>query len=826
MTRVRSILAMLLLTSSVVVGKLPPEQQQKLPPPAAAVVDFKRDIQPLIEASCMKCHGRGKAKGGFRLDTRELFLKGGDSGAPAAAGHSAESLLIELVSGLNPDSVMPLKGSKLTPAQVGLLRAWIDQGMPWAQDVSFGRKPPLNLYPRQPALPPGNADANPVDRFLAPYFKAHGIQPGALVEDRVFARRVHLDTIGLLPSPAELDTFLKDKRADKRERLISHLLDDNHRYAEHWLTFWNDLLRNDYKGAGYIDGGREQISSWLYRALYYNTPYDQFVAQLVNPDAKSQGFVKGIVWRGTVNASQIPPMQAAQNISQVFMGVNLKCASCHDSFINDWALADAYALANIYATEPLEIFQCDKPTGKKAGIAFLYPELGEIPAGSSREERTKRLAAILTQRQNGRLTRTVVNRLWRRFLGHGLVESVDDMEQAAWNPDLLDWLAEDFAAHGYDLKRTMKLILSSRAYQLPSVSMDEQKHAGFVFSGPVIRRMTAEQFRDALGTLAGVWYSKAAGGISVPVEPVATDAIPETVKWIWNDPEAATKAPAETLYFWKTVILTETPERAWAAAAADNSFTLYVNGAKVASGKQWSEPELIDLRTHLKKGTNYIAVSAVNHTPGDKPADAAKQATPSDANPAGFIFFARIQSGKSTRTVGTDRTWTGSRTKQEGWEKPGFVPARSPVFELGPPSLAPWSLANKLVSTMAMSRPHTDVRASFVAADPLTLALGRPPREQVVSTRPSGATTLEALELTNGETLAKLLERGAARLLAAKPRSNEALVNELFTKALSRKPTAQELKLCNDVLGAALKKEPIEDLLWSLTMLPEFQVIY
>src|SRR6185503_10672568 len=157
-------------------AKLPPEQQQKLPPPAARAVEFQRDIQPIFEASCIKCHGRGKAKGGFRLDTRETFLKGGDSGPVAEQGQSSESHLIELVSGLNPDSVMPVKGSKLSPQQVGLLRAWIDQGMRWGEGVSFAKPPPMNLLPRQPVLPPERRGSNhPIDRLLEPYLAQHHI---------------------------------------------------------------------------------------------------------------------------------------------------------------------------------------------------------------------------------------------------------------------------------------------------------------------------------------------------------------------------------------------------------------------------------------------------------------------------------------------------------------------------------------------------------------------------------------------------------------------------------------------------------------------------
>src|SRR5215468_7893600 len=162
-------------------------------------------------------------------------------------------------------------------------------------------------------------------------------------------------------------------------------------------------------------------------------------------------------------------MQAAQNVSQVFMGVNLKCASCHDSFINDWQLADAYGLAGIYAEAPLEMVECDRPTGKMAPAKFLYAKLGRVDATAERPARLAQLATLITAHTNGRLSRTIVNRLWQRFMGRGLVEPVDDMDQPSWNADLLDWLAEDLVAHGYDLKHTMAQILTSRAYQLAAV---------------------------------------------------------------------------------------------------------------------------------------------------------------------------------------------------------------------------------------------------------------------------------------------------------------------------------------------------------------------
>jgi hypothetical protein len=642
--------------------------------------------------------------------------------------------------------------------------------------------------------------------------------------------RVYLDVVGLLPRQDEMNPFLADRRPDKRERLVAELLADNRRYAEHWLTFWNDLLRNDYKGTGYIDGGREQISSWLYEALYLNLPYDRFVAGLIDPTPKSAGFTKGIVWRGTVNASQIPPMQAAQNISQIFMGVNLKCASCHDSFINDWTLADAYALANVYADEPLKMYECDKPTGRKAGMGFIYRELGEIPASAPKAERTKRLAEIITSKENGRLTRTIVNRLWAKFLGYGLIEPTDEMEQPAWSPDMLDWLAEDLAANGYDLRRTMKWILTSRAYQMPAVSQDEQKQSAYVFTGPLVRRMSAEQFRDALGALTGVWNPAPAKGINlfVPGSPeAASNALPDSVMWIWSEAGAASKGLAETIYLRKSVVLAEAPKEAWAVASCDNSYTLYVNGKRVVSGKEWNEPNLTDLRPHLKKGTNLIAVAAANHTPDNKVPEPGTIPRAADANPAGFIFFARIETASGTVEVGTDRSWRWTRDKADGWEKAEVESAGAQmVAELGAPGVAPWKLDERLASTLAMANAHTDVRASLVAADPLAVALGRPNREQVITTRASAATTLQSLEMTNGDTLNKLLKKGAGKILAGKPVPARELATELYTKALGRKPTRTELKLSSELLGNPVQPEHVEDFLWAIVMLPEFQLIY
>ena len=131
-------------------------------------------------------------------------------------------------------------------------------------------------------------------------------------------------------------------------------------------------------------------------------------------------------------------------------------------------------MAGIYADDPLEMVECDRPTGDTAAARFLYPQLGDIDARAPKAARLTQLARLLTSERNGRLSRTFVNRLWARFMGRGLVEPLDDMERQAWLADLLDWLAEDFVANGYDVKAAIARILTSEAYQRAAVDVPER----------------------------------------------------------------------------------------------------------------------------------------------------------------------------------------------------------------------------------------------------------------------------------------------------------------------------------------------------------------
>jgi hypothetical protein len=425
-------------------------------------------------------------------------------------GDSANSYLIEMVTTADAEVRMPKDKPPLSDADVKTLRVWIDAGLPWEAGFTFAVRtyePPLR--PRRVELPPAvDGRTNPVDRIIDAYLRERktgdntagfmGERPARL-GDAAFVRRVYLDFVGLLPPRERLREFLADENPTKRERLVDELLADDRAYAEHWLSFWNDLLRNDYAGTGYIDGGRKQISEWLYRALLENMSFDQFARELISPSPESEGFIRGIKWRGNVNASQKPELQFAQNVSQVFLGMNMKCASCHDSFIDRWTLEETYGLAAICADGPLEAYRCDKPTGKIVEPAWMFAEIGQVDPQAQREQRLRQLAELMTVPENGRFTRTIVNRLWYRLMGRGIVHPVDAMQTEPWSADLLDYLAVHLAENDYDLKSTLRLIATSHAYQSEAVVLDEQPAAAqYVYRGPIAKRMNAEQFVDAL----------------------------------------------------------------------------------------------------------------------------------------------------------------------------------------------------------------------------------------------------------------------------------------------------------------------------------------
>jgi hypothetical protein len=456
--------------------------------------DYQKDVHPVLAGKCFSCHGGDKRSGGLSLKDRDGVLAGGRSGVVVVPGDAAASLLMRKVSG-EVQPAMPPVGPGLTPAELGALRSWIDQG---ARLTPAGPAAKSRFVPTLELTSPGGS----LDSHLAQYWKTRSVRAPAPVSDLQFARRAYLDLWGFVPAPEQLREFLSSREPGKRRNLVRQLLAHQSNYAGHWLSFWNDLLRNEDRFGTY-GGDRKTISPWLTKALEDNLPYDRFVATLLNPEKNGpEGFLLGVNWRGDSSAAQMPWMQAAQNSAQVFLGVNLKCNSCHDSFISRWKLADAYNLASFFSPEGrLEMVRCDAATGQHASPKFLYPQL-DRPVGETLPERHAAAAAMFTDVRNGRFARTIVNRIWARLMGRGLVEPVDEMDNEPWSPEVLDWLSAEFVTHGYDLRWLLEAIMTSPAYQLPGVP---ETAGDFVFRGPAIRRLTAEQFTDSISAITGEW---------------------------------------------------------------------------------------------------------------------------------------------------------------------------------------------------------------------------------------------------------------------------------------------------------------------------------
>src|SRR4051812_48410154 len=320
-------------------------------------------------------------------------------------------------------------------------------------------------------------------------------------------------------------------------------------------------------------------------------------------------------------------------------------------------------------------------------MKFLYPQLGAIDEKAPRAQRLGQLAQVMTNERNGRLSRTIVNRVWQRLMGRAIVEPVDEMDNPPWNGDLLDALAWQFShGDGYDLKKTIERIVMSRAYQSSAMPISEEAK-DYVFAGPGFKKLTAEQFADAVSTLTGTWPAKQDATLSDAGARYAK------TKWIWSDKNAATATAPDKVYFRRIIDMKGTVDVAMALAAADNEFTLYVNGKKAGSGDSFAQPTSLDLKPYLKPGKNVLAAVVTNTS--DQP------------NPAGFWFNLAVRyelkekETVATRTsLNTDATWKWSKAAPpaDAWSSAvDFDESKwGKAVAVGDTNAAPWMLGDKL----------------------------------------------------------------------------------------------------------------------------------
>jgi hypothetical protein len=447
-------------------------------------------------------------------------------------------------------------------------------------------------------------------------------------------------------------------------------------------------------------------------------------------------------------------------------------------------------------------------------------------------------------------------------MGRGIVHPVDAMHTEPWSPDLLDWLAADFAAHDYNLKHTIALIATSDIYQSQTPPIDNEPDADdYIFRGPHARRLTAEQFVDCVWQLTDTAPTKTDAPVvrAALHQPDAqargnTSSTPVlSAHWIWSS--ASPAAPAnQTLTFRRQFKLKSAPSRAVAVITCDNEYRLLVNGREIESDDNWETVELVSLDSATKVGDNEILVVAKN--------------TGNSPNAAGLIFQTSIQlAGGEVQTIATDENWQWTTAVPDARGRFPTPPANQPdaqaraKYQSTPPpkanakakrqaakaadapagSTTDWQPAvvitpipawtTRVGETLpallhqAASGPIRTVRASLLKSNDLMRALGRPNRDQIVSMRPADLTTLEAISLANGETLATTIEKGAAKWQLANGEKVDSLVARLYLTALSRPPTIEEQSAAINMLSQNPTNEDIQDLLWSAIMLPEFQLV-
>jgi hypothetical protein len=450
-------------------------------------VDFYRDVQPILETKCYDCHKGGKAKGGLKLDSLADARKGGKSDGSAVSPHDpAKSALLARVGTDDVESIMPPKGDPLTKEQIATLTKWIAEGASW------------------------------------PEFKAEKLTPTPLTDDLTFLRRVTLDTVGVVPSLAEIEAFTKDTSKDKRSKIIDHLLQDR-RWADHWMGYWQDVLAENPNILNPTLNNTGPFRWWIYESLLDNKPMDLFVTELLRMRGSER--FGGPAGFAVASQNDVPMAAKGTIVSTAFLGVEMKCARCHDSPANISTQQDLFELAGMLGTKTLEVpvtssVSADKLTaggrkpliqvtlrpGTKVEPKWPFDEFCPEPVGEKLAEDAKdtrdRLAALVTAPQNERFAQVITNRVWARFMGRGIVEPISDWEKGKpTHPELLRWLAREFVRGGYDVKGLARLILNSHAYQRATDT--SLKEPSPLFVSPAPRRLAAEQIVDSLFAATG-----------------------------------------------------------------------------------------------------------------------------------------------------------------------------------------------------------------------------------------------------------------------------------------------------------------------------------
>jgi len=370
-----------------------------LPPAADRAVDFVNDVQPILQATCVKCHGEEKQRADYRLDVKSIAFTGGADHAPnIVPGNSADSPLIHFVAGLDPNLRMPPKDEALSPRQIGVLRRWIDDGAAWPDEASAAVPDKTDWWSLKPLAkpsPPAPAagHVNEVDAWLAATLKEKGLRFSPEAEPRTLIRRVAFDLTGLPPSPEEVDAFIRECTEEKATdgpyaRLVDRLL-ASPRYGERWARHWLDVVH--YGETHGYDKDQPRTNAWPYRdyvirAFNSDKPYPRFVQEQVAGDVLFPGTVDGVTALGFIAAgpwdlighAEVPEEKIDGKIARhldrddmvantinTFSSMTVHCAQCHDHKFDPISAADYYNLQSVFAA----LDRADRPYDEDPAVS-------------------------------------------------------------------------------------------------------------------------------------------------------------------------------------------------------------------------------------------------------------------------------------------------------------------------------------------------------------------------------------------------------------------------------------------------------------------------
>lgn len=360
-----------------------------------------------------------------------------------------------------------------------------------------------------------------IDAVLAARWAQSRVQPAATADDGEFLRRACLDLIGKIPTAAEAGDFLDDPRSDKREALVDRLL-DSPAYITRATELWRQLLLPEADTeiqARALAGGFE---AWLRRKVTEEASYDRIVRELLTVKLNDRNSDAPVAARTDASpvayytAKEGKPENLASGVARVFLGVRLECAQCHNHPFSHWKREEFWGFAAFFAGVPQQADDAPAPSrtsaaprreltipGTKKVVKAAYLD-GSQPQWRPRADSREMLADWITTPENPYFARSAVNRVWARFFGIGLIEPVDDVDLEG-EPELgalLDELAAQFRAHGYNLKYLIRAITATRAYGLSSVSGPADSSRP-MFAAMPVRGLSPGQFFDSLTQATG-----------------------------------------------------------------------------------------------------------------------------------------------------------------------------------------------------------------------------------------------------------------------------------------------------------------------------------